>query len=152
MPGWSRDERLGNWFWKVGETRPKAPARILPGGTPEYRISLPGRPPVSANLIKASARRMYFPSRRDSTIAAWQEVPGKRSSKEPSRRYGMIRRNKATPKLQSPNRSAHTFKNQTVPYGTVSWGWRCSRHFVPGYDRTVPPGQKPLASRDPRIK
>ena len=30
--------------------------------------------------------------------------------------------------------------NQTVPYGTAVFGWRCSRHFVPGYDRTVPPG------------
>ncbi len=26
------------------------------------------------------------------------------------------------------------------------------RHFVPGYDRTVPPGQKPLASRGPYVK
>ena len=23
---------------------------------------------------------------------------------------------------------------------TVLSGWRCPRHFVPGYDRTVPPG------------
>jgi hypothetical protein len=22
-----------------------------------------------------------------------------------------------------------------------SFGWRCPRHFVPGYDRTVPPGR-----------
>jgi hypothetical protein len=29
----------------------------------------------------------------------------------------------------------------TVPYGTGSFGWRFSRHFVPGYDRKVPPGQ-----------
>jgi hypothetical protein len=35
---------------------------------------------------------------------------------------------------------AHTCTNQTVPYGTALLGWRCSRHFVPGYDRTVPPG------------
>ena len=38
----------------------------------------------------------------------------------------------------------HTCKNQTVPYGTVPWGWRCPRHFVPGYDRTVPPGTKAI--------
>ena len=30
--------------------------------------------------------------------------------------------------------------NQTVPYGTAPLGWLCPRHFVPGYDRTVPPG------------
>jgi hypothetical protein len=30
--------------------------------------------------------------------------------------------------------------DHTVPYGTVLLGWECSRHFVPGYDRTVPPG------------
>ena len=42
--------------------------------------------PISANLIKASAWRMYFSSRRDSTIVAWHEVPGKRPPKEPSRR------------------------------------------------------------------
>ena len=37
-------------------------------------------------LRKSSARRMYFSSRRDSTIVAWHEVPGKRPPKEPSRR------------------------------------------------------------------
>jgi hypothetical protein len=31
-----------------------------------------------------------------------------------------------------------------VPYGTVLLGWGCSRHFVPGYDRTVPPGLSPF--------
>ena len=30
--------------------------------------------------------------------------------------------------------------NHTVPYGRGFLGWRCSRHFVPGCDRTVPPG------------
>jgi hypothetical protein len=29
----------------------------------------------------------------------------------------------------------------TVPYGTGFSGWRFPRHFVPGYDRTVPPGR-----------
>ncbi len=33
-----------------------------------------------------------------------------------------------------------TGPNQTVPYGTAPLRWRCPRHFVPGYDRTVPPG------------
>jgi hypothetical protein len=32
------------------------------------------------------------------------------------------------------------------PYPTGRlFGWRCPMHFVPGYDRTVPPGQKPFA-------
>src|SRR5580704_15521332 len=35
---------------------------------------------------------------------------------------------------------AQTCANHTVPYGTALLGWRCPRHFVPGYDRTVPPG------------
>jgi hypothetical protein len=35
---------------------------------------------------------------------------------------------------------AHTGANQTVPYGTALLRWRCPRHFVPGYDQTVPPG------------
>ncbi len=28
-----------------------------------------------------------------------------------------------------------------------SFGVRCPRHFVPGYDHAVPPGQKPFAHR-----
>ena len=35
---------------------------------------------------------------------------------------------------------AQTCANHTVPYGTALLGWGCPRHFVPGYDRTVPPG------------
>ena len=27
------------------------------------------------------------------------------------------------------------------------FGWHGPRHFVPGYDRTVPPGRKPFAQR-----
>jgi len=34
--------------------------------------------------------------------------------------------------------------DHTVPYGTVLFGGRCSRHFVPGYDRSVPPGRNTL--------
>jgi hypothetical protein len=41
---------------------------------------------------------------------------------------------------------AHTCTNQTVPYGTALLGWRCSRHFVPGYDRSVPPGHTGTAA------
>ncbi len=116
---------------------------------------------------------MYFASRRDSTIVAWHEVPGKHTPKEPPRRAQYDRaqlipevflaasasrrttpivvwhevpadvraalrcagpfpkhldffcsdlRNLVTPILQSPNRSAHPGKNQTVPYGTAPWG------------------------------
>jgi hypothetical protein len=35
---------------------------------------------------------------------------------------------------------AHTCTNHTVPYGTALLGGTCPRHFVPGYDRAVPPG------------
>jgi hypothetical protein len=34
----------------------------------------------------------------------------------------------------------HTGANQTVPYGDGPFEVAVSRHFVPGYDRTVPPG------------
>ena len=40
---------------------------------------------------------------------------------------------------QSSNRCAH-LQESYRPYGTALLGWRCPRHFVPGYDRTVPPG------------
>jgi hypothetical protein len=46
-----------------------------------------------------------------------------------------------TSSLRPSNRGVPTCKNQTVLYGTALLGWRCSRHFVPGYDRTVAPGQ-----------
>src|ERR1700686_3739036 len=36
---------------------------------------------------------------------------------------------------------AHTCTNHTVPYGTALLGWRCPRHFVPGYDHAVPLGR-----------
>jgi hypothetical protein len=35
----------------------------------------------------------------------------------------------------------HTCTNHTVPYGTALLGWRCPRHFVPGYDHAVPLGR-----------
>jgi hypothetical protein len=46
---------------------------------------------------------------------------------------------------------AHTGANQVVPYGTALLGWRCSRHFVPGYDRTVPLGLSPFGATN-RLK
>jgi hypothetical protein len=42
-----------------------------------------------------------------------------------------------TPIIES---DAHTRVHHTVPYGTAPLGWRCTRHFLPGYDRTVPLG------------
>jgi hypothetical protein len=39
----------------------------------------------------------------------------------------------------------------TVPYGTGLLGWRCPRHFVPGYDHTVPPGQTGPVGRTPIV-
>jgi len=41
---------------------------------------------------------------------------------------------------RSQRATAWSAPDHTVPYGTVLLGWGCSRHFVPGYDRTVPPG------------
>ena len=43
--------------------------------------------------------------------------------------------------LSQSSSSSSFVLDRTVPYGTGSFGWRFSRHFVPGYDRTVPPGQ-----------
>src|ERR1700722_15340840 len=76
-----------------------------------------------------------------------------------SRRYGMIGRSESqryfsstvrrvsvsvflfeTSSLQSSNRCAHLHESdRTLRDG--SFGWRCPWHFVPGYDRTVPPGR-----------
>src|SRR5580693_6233901 len=50
-------------------------------------------------------------------------------------------RNFVTPIIES----VHNCANHTVPYGTALLGWRCPRHFVPGYDRTVPPGHSQQA-------
>jgi hypothetical protein len=95
-------------------------------------------------------------SDRSLARSAWNSP----TPKEPSRRHGMIGR-RANPRgisskgapcfLRKANHSnsrigEHTGANQTVSYGTALLRSRCSRHFVPGYDRTVPPGLegKPL--------
>ena len=49
-----------------------------------------------------------------------------------------------TAHISTRNTSGFAAPDHTVPYGTVLSGWRCPRHFVPGYDRAVPPGQKPI--------
>jgi hypothetical protein len=44
------------------------------------------------------------------------------------------------------NRCAYLHESyRTLRDGSL--GWRCPRHFVPGYDQPVPPGQKPFAHR-----
>jgi hypothetical protein len=69
-------------------------------------------------------------------MVAWHEVPGKNVHRENRPvGYGMIGSRCA--RLRESDR--------TLRDG--SFGWRCPRHFVPGYDRTVPPGQKPFAHR-----
>ena len=46
------------------------------------------------------------------------------------------------------NRCAYQH-NHTVPYGTALLGWRCPRHFVPGYDQAVPLGRNYLRTEVP---
>jgi hypothetical protein len=122
------------------------------------------------------------PSRRDRLIVARYEVPGKASLERSSRR---IRYDQGAPNprgipdifqhrfvsnlhsqfdhTESSNRCAHLHESyRTLRDGSL--GWRFSRHFVPGYDRTVPPGHsaRPLprccgemstsASRRDRLK
>src|ERR1700675_1512303 len=55
-------------------------------------------------------------------------------------------------RIRNFHRSNHRFgaqvcTNHTVPYGTALLGWRCPRHFVPGYDRTVLRDEKPDEGR-----
>src|SRR5271165_5494742 len=48
--------------------------------------------------------------------------------------------------LQSSNRCARLHEShRTLRDGSL--GWRCPRHFVPGYDRTVPPGHFPPTTK-----
>jgi len=43
--------------------------------------------------------------------------------------------------ITSDRIGAHTDTDHIRLGGDGSLGWRCPRHFVPGYGRTVPPGQ-----------
>jgi hypothetical protein len=63
-------------------------------------------------------------------IVAWHEVPGKASSKGSVVGHGLIRAG-----VRAGIRSYRTLRDG-------SRGGRCPRHFVPGYDRGVPPGQR----------
>jgi hypothetical protein len=88
-------------------------------------------------------------SRRENTIVAWHEVPGKAPSKAPSRRVRYDRAQLIPEEFlvelspESSDRRAR-LHNQTVPYGTALLGLGCPRHFVPVYDRIVPPDISPF--------
>jgi hypothetical protein len=58
--------------------------------------------------------------------------------------------------ISLPEETRRTFPGETplglglrpiipCPPGRALLVWGCSRHFVPGYDRTVPPGLSPFA-------
>jgi hypothetical protein len=103
-------------------------------------------------------------------IVAWHGVPGTAST-ERTRPvgYGLIGHSYPQPsqrffwpemcahivvlrKFHSNHHiGAHAGTNQTVPYGTALFDGG-PRHFVPSYDRTVPPGQKRSPIEGPRIK
>ena len=104
-------------------------------------------------------------SRRDSAIVAWHEVPGtwnKPAQKGRPVGYGVIRAGVRTDsndwlrKFRTFQKEYYLKKHgahhdekylwdelrrsyRTLRHG--SFEERCSRHFVPGYDRVVPPGQ-----------
>jgi hypothetical protein len=67
-------------------------------------------------------------------IVAWHEVPGKAPpEKDRPVGYGLIRAGVRTSRM-SCARSYRTLRNG-------SFEGRFPRHFVPGYDRIVPPGR-----------
>jgi hypothetical protein len=101
---------------------------------------------VPNGMARAGLEMSESASRRDNTIVAWHEVPGKRPSKENSVSVFDIS------SLQSSDLCAHLPESHRTLRDGFS-GVALSRHFVPGYDHTVPPGQKPLASsKGSRIK
>src|SRR3984893_2814077 len=71
-------------------------------------------------------------------IVAEHEVPGKVPSKVPSRRVQPIPEVFLVEMCAMSNRCAHLHESyRTLRDGSL--GWRCPRHFVPGYDRIVLP-------------
>src|ERR1700754_1154648 len=55
--------------------------------------------------------------------------------------------------MSAPPKNIVTPAARIRPYLRAgSFGWRCPRHFVPGYDRTVPPGRNHSPVEGPRIK
>jgi hypothetical protein len=56
----------------------------------------------------------------------------------------LVFHNFVTPIIESVRSSAHLHESyRTLRDGC--FGWRGPRHFVPGYDRTVPPGHFAMA-------
>jgi hypothetical protein len=72
---------------------------------------------------------------RSQARSAWESVPRKNRPVG----YGMIGHSESfvTPIIESV-RTLHE-SDRTLRDGF--FGWRCPWHFVPGYDRTVPPGR-----------
>ena len=58
-------------------------------------------------------------------------------------------RNFAIPILQSPEPTCAHLQDSDRTLRDGSFGAAITRHSVPGYDRTVPPGQKPFAYGSP---
>jgi hypothetical protein len=73
-------------------------------------------------------------------IVAWHEVPGTTST-ERTRPVGYCM---IWSRCARPRESDRTLRDG-------SFGWCCPRHFVPGYDRTVPQEQKPFAFRAKKV-
>jgi hypothetical protein len=115
--------------------------------------------PISANVSIALAGRMVcFPEGqldRSQARSAWDNA----TPKSRPVGYGVIRAGVradsmiGVTKFQIRRLKTLTLSvglaapDHTVPYGTVLSEGRFPRHFVPGYDRAVPPGQRPFAHR-----
>ena len=88
-------------------------------------------------------------SRRTTLIRVRHETPNDVRADGPFPKhqhfFGSLIRNLVTPILQSPNRSAahRQESDRTLRDGSIGGG-DVPRHFVPGYDRTVPPGTKAI--------
>src|ERR1700722_18556712 len=89
-------------------------------------------------LLRNACKRVPE-GKHDSSLArsAWENVPRKNGC----RKWAQCFLRKWLKFCHSGHQIiAHTCTNHTVPYGTAPLTWRGPRHFVPGYDRTVPPG------------
>ena len=95
-----------------------------------------------ARSLDAITKRLQARPVGDTPIVAWHEVPGKASSKEPFRRYGMIGRK--TFSIDSCIRAytPYTRKNHTVPYGTDLLGWHLSQALRARLRSHCPSGTK----------
>jgi hypothetical protein len=101
------------------------------GSPPEQHSGRPRRIRGSVQKAGVTGLAVSLPARPVGTIpnVAWHEVPGKASSKEPSRRVRydraqLIRKVFFGRKFRHSNHriGAHTCTDHTVPYGTALWG------------------------------